>query len=164
MSHNQLLPRQDHVVPVAVKRSGFYLGDGLLWVLGGIALVVGLVILLVDRDQYVGLGGDFSWPISELYPAWGYGLAAAGVLSVAAALTITLRSRHATHAAIGDRAEGLAALLTHAGVFVIVNLFIWLQDLAIGDGVNYAYWVTAPWAVGLLAHAAAYLTQRRHRA
>ena len=42
----------------------------------------------------------------------------------------------------------------------IVNAFLWLQDLATGGGLEYAYWTTIPWGIGLLAHAIAYATTR----
>jgi hypothetical protein len=41
-------------------------------------------------------------------------------------------------------------------VFPPVNAFVWIQDFAIGGGLDYAYWVTIPWAIGLAIHAAIY--------
>jgi hypothetical protein len=43
----------------------------------------------------------------------------------------------------------------------VVNSFIWAQDIALGGGVTYAWWITLPWAVGLLAHLYAYTTGHR---
>lgn len=40
-----------------------------------------------------------------------------------------------TRQAVSD----LGTLLWHAGVFVLVNAFIWLQDIAIVGGVDYAW-------------------------
>ncbi len=42
----------------------------------------------------------------------------------------------------------------------MVNRFIWLQAIAIGGGMEYAYWVTIPWAIGLAIHALAYISNR----
>jgi hypothetical protein len=54
-------------------------------------------------------------------------------------------------------------LLLHTGIFTVVNAFVWAQDYALGDGLNYALWITIPWAVGLIGHAIAYVVHlRRH--
>lgn len=37
-----------------------------------------------------------------------------------------------------------------------MNAFIWIQDIAIGGGVSYAYWITIPWGIGLAIHATTY--------
>jgi hypothetical protein len=42
-------------------------------------------------------------------------------------------------------------VIAHGVIFVLVNAFLWLQDIALGGGVDYAYWVTIPWGVGLAA-------------
>jgi hypothetical protein len=54
------------------------------------------------------------------------------------------------------RVEDLTALLWHIAAFVIINAGIWIQDIVTGNGVDWAYWVTIPWAVGLLIHVLAY--------
>lgn len=59
------------------------------------------------------------------------------------------------------RAKDLSALLWHAGVFVLVNAFLWIQDIAAGGGLEYAYWTTIPWALGLGFHALAYFLGER---
>lgn len=59
------------------------------------------------------------------------------------------------------RVKDLTDLLWHAGVFVVVNGFLWLQDLVAGGGVEYAYWATIPWGFGLLLHLGAFLLRRR---
>jgi hypothetical protein len=51
-------------------------------------------------------------------------------------------------------------LIAHATAFTIVNAFLWLQDIAAGGGLEYAYWTTIPWGIGLIAHAIAYNTGR----
>ncbi len=34
-------------------------------------------------------------------------------------------------------------------IFAIVNAFRWLQDFALGAGVDYAWWITIPWGMAL---------------
>lgn len=52
------------------------------------------------------------------------------------------------------RAKDFTDLMWHAAVFVVVNGFLWLQDILIsGGGLNYAYWVTIFWGIGLVFHA-----------
>ena len=55
----------------------------------------------------------------------------------------------------------LSTLLWHIGIFVIVNGFLWLQDALVSDGIQYAYWATIPWTMGLLLHISAYFYGRR---
>ena len=57
------------------------------------------------------------------------------------------------------RAKSLVDLLWHLGVFVIVNAFIWLQDYYTGGGIEWAFWVTIPWGMGLAFHGLAYLLE-----
>jgi uncharacterized membrane protein (UPF0136 family) len=45
----------------------------------------------------------------------------------------------------------------HVATFVIVNAFLWGIDIIKGGGLNWAYWVTITWGLGLAFHAAAYL-------
>ncbi|MFM7210697.1 MAG: 2TM domain-containing protein [Actinomycetota bacterium] len=52
-------------------------------------------------------------------------------------------------------------LLAHAAIFTLINALLWVQDFIITGGINYVLWVTLPWAVGLTAHAVAYLVGRR---
>ncbi|MDO8149133.1 2TM domain-containing protein [Isoptericola sp. b515] len=59
------------------------------------------------------------------------------------------------------RAKAATGLMWHVGVFVIVNGFLWAIDLATDPGVDWAFWTTLPWAVGLAFHALAYLIDGR---
>lgn len=124
--------------------------EWLLAILGGIAAFVGLFILFGSEDQSIGLGGDLSWTASEFASGWGYGLLAGGIVAVVGAGLLLRYDRHTgyvhEHTPEGD-------LVTHAIAFTVVNAFLWIQDFAIGDGLNYAYWVTIVWGIGLLAHA-----------
>jgi hypothetical protein len=49
----------------------------------------------------------------------------------------------------------------HTGLFVVVNAFLWAQDIVAGGGLEYAYWVTIPWGVGLISHGVAYMLGAR---
>lgn len=128
----------------------------LLWVVGVVAAILGLLILLGSDNQHVGLGGDLSWRAGDVHPAWGYGLAAAGLVALVGAVLLTARLRTAPKIETGES----TAFLIHAGIFAVVNAVLWLQDIALGDGLSYAYLVTIPWGVGLLSHAVVCLTRR----
>jgi hypothetical protein len=139
-------------VGAELRQAGYRVTEWVLGIFGAIGAFVGAFILLAPDDQYVGLGGETtSRAVGEIAPAWGYGMVIGGVLLMVAAAAL----------AIGDRQRGVAGLqltgwgdvLAHSVAFVVVNAFLWIQDIALGDGLNYAYWLTIPWAVGLAAHA-----------
>lgn len=54
------------------------------------------------------------------------------------------------------RAREYVGFMWHLASFAIINLFLWGLDWVTGNGIEWAYWVTVPWAVGLAFHAAAY--------
>ena len=125
------------------------------WAVGVVglgAMALGFFLLLAGEGHYVGVGGLYSWEVSELNPAWGYSLIALGIVLAVAAGAMTRFIHHAgAHLASYRKLE--RDLLTHAIAFALVNTFIWMQDMAISSGLDYAYWVTIPWAVGLAIHA-----------
>jgi apolipoprotein N-acyltransferase len=93
-------------------------------------------------------GGDIS-------AAWAYGLFIGGAVLLLTALVMVIRGRdRVADVTAADRDR--AGLWWHAGIFVVVNAFIWIQDIAIGEGVNYAYLITIPWGIGLAIHAVTY--------
>ena len=58
-------------------------------------------------------------------------------------------------AAAKRRVEDLAAFYWHLAAYLLAStLMIW-QDIAGGDGLNWAYWAFIPWGIGLLVHALA---------
>ena len=59
------------------------------------------------------------------------------------------------------RAKELTDLLWHAGTFLIINAFLWALDIVGGDGVNWAYWVTIGWGIGLAFHSLDYFIEGR---
>jgi hypothetical protein len=59
------------------------------------------------------------------------------------------------------RAKELSTLAWHASAFVVVNVFLWIQDLVTGGGLEYAYWTTIPWSIGLTFHAIGYIFSAR---
>lgn len=135
------------------------------WVLGiiaGIAVFLGLFILFGGDDQSIGIGGTVSWRVGDIAQAWAYGLLAGGVAAALATIALVRRDRSLPATAVPARSSR-ADLYIHATVFVLVNAFLWTQDILIGGGLDYAYWVTIPWAVGLAAHAIAEFAPDMHR-
>ena len=60
------------------------------------------------------------------------------------------------------RAQYLSGLLWHAGVFVIINIFLWSLDVFMGAGGGQgSFWVTAAWGMALGFHALAYFIDGR---
>ncbi len=60
------------------------------------------------------------------------------------------------------RAKYLSGLIWHVGVFVIINVFFWTIDLALGqEGLQWAYWITGFWGLALAFHALAYFVAGR---
>ena len=137
------------------------------WAVGLIGLgtaALGFFILLAGDEHSIGLGGVYSWRVGDIHQAWGYSLIGVGFVLAVAAGAMTRFIHHADqHLAAYRKHE--SDLLTHTIAFVLVNAFLWIQDLAIGSGLDYAYWVTIPWAVGLLVHATVVWRERaRERA
>lgn len=60
------------------------------------------------------------------------------------------------------RAHYFTGLVWHAGAFLIVNLCFWALDLTLGQGgLQWAYWITGPWAFALAFHVLAYYVDGR---
>jgi hypothetical protein len=136
---------------------GFGVAGWLFGVLGAVSVFVGLFVMFGDENSSIGLGGDLSWRVSEITDAWMYGLLIGGGLALLLALSIMLFApRHET-----TEVSDVHDLFWHIGAFVVVNAFVWIQDIAIGGGVDYAYWLTIPWGIGLMAHAV--VVYRDHR-
>jgi hypothetical protein len=134
---------------------GWRFTEWLLGIVGGIAAFLGLFILFGGDEQSVGLGGDWSWQVGDISTPWAYGLLIGGAVLLLGALVMVIRGRdRVVDATDADRDR--AGLWWHIGIFVVVNAFIWIQDIAIGEGVDYAYWITIPWGIGLAIHAATY--------
>lgn len=135
--------------------------EWVIGIVGAIAAFLGVFILVGGEDQSIGIGGAVSWQVGEISPWWGVGLVAVGI--VAGVLVAMMRR--------GDLARGMptadvdasrADFFVHATAFTLVNAFVWVQDLVIGDGLNFAWFITVPWAIGLGAHAIA-LYAHEHR-
>ena len=137
----------------------WHFAEWLLGIVGGIAVFLGLFTLFASDDSSIGLGGDWSWQAGEISSAVTYGLLIGGGILLLAAVAMIVMGRHRVKPdARGDRA--LSDLVWHSGVFLVVNAFIWVQDIAIGGGLDYAYWVTVPWGIGLAIHAVTYYRAR----
>lgn len=61
------------------------------------------------------------------------------------------------------RAKSFTDLMWHVAAYVIVNAFLWILDFSQGGGLNWAYWTTIPWGVGLAFHVAAYFLDESGR-
>lgn len=146
----------------ALRATGYRVSEWVLGILGAIAAFVGTFILVGGEDQSVGLGGEMSWQVGEINPAWGYGLLLGGGVALLAGLGLALRDRHHP-APLQDARTGWGDVIAHSIAFVLVNAFLWIQDIAIGGGVDYAYWVTIPWGIGLAAHIVSISRAERHR-
>ena len=135
------------------NRTGFRVTEWVLGIVGAIAAFVGAFILLGGDDQSVGLGGEVSWRVGDIDQAWGFGLLIAGAVALVVAIALAIRDR--THRTAGEAAarSGMSDVLTHAVIFLVVNAFLWMQDFALGGWLDYAYWITIPWGIGLVIHA-----------
>ena len=131
-----------------------------LGIAGTISAFFGFFILFAGDDQSVGLGGDLSWTVGELDTLWGVGLLIVGAAAMAIVALLVLTDRQTADQAHTRRTH-LADLQWHAGIFLLVNAFLWIQDIAAGGGLDYAYWTTIPWGFGLAMHAMAYAMSDR---
>ena len=60
------------------------------------------------------------------------------------------------------RTRYLTGLMWHAGAFLIITVFFGILDLIVGQaGLQWAYWITLFWGVGLAFHVLAYLVVGR---
>ena len=56
-----------------------------------------------------------------------------------------------------ERMDDYTDLLWHIASFVIINGFLWVLDATQGGGIDWAFWITIFWGIGLLFHVAWYL-------
>lgn len=150
--------------PRSPARGGYRVTSWVLGIVGGIAVFLGGFILLGGEDQSLGLGGDLSWTVGEIDPAWGYGLLAAGGAALLGTLVLVVRARSVPQTRHAAPRSGWGDVVAHAVVFLVVNAFLWAQDIALGGGLDYAYWVTIPWGIGLAAHAIVEYRDQQHPA
>lgn len=148
-----------HEVHETRVRPSVRFAEWLFGIAGGIALFLGLFIMFAGEDSSVGLGGEWSWTVGEITDAWMYGLLIGGAVLLMTALGMVMM-RVGTTDEPRRQPSDLYDLLWHAGIFLAVNAFIWIQDIAIGGGLEYAYWITIPWGVGLAIHALVVMVNR----
>lgn len=55
-----------------------------------------------------------------------------------------------------ERVKNFTDVMWHAAVFVIVNGLLWTLDLVQGGGLQWAFWPTIFWGIGLAFHVASY--------
>ena len=128
--------------------------EWVLGIVGGIAVFLGLFMLFGGEDQYLGLGGDLTWRVGDISSAAAYWFLGGGVVLLLATVVVVIWDRR--HPQVHRPRSEFAGLMSHTGIFVVVNAFLWIQDIAAGGGLEYAYWTTIPWAIGLISHALAY--------
>ena len=58
------------------------------------------------------------------------------------------------------RFDEFVGLMWHLATYVIINAFLWGLDIIQGGGVQWAFWVTIPWGIGLAFHIAAYMLEQ----
>jgi len=68
-------------------------------------------------------------------------------------------SEQALYDAAKKRTDDIIGFFIHALVYVIVNAGIWGIDLATGGGIEWAYWTTIGWGIGLAIHGAVLLVE-----
>ncbi len=135
--------------------------EWVLGIVGACVALLGVFILYGGEDQYVGIGGDLSWRVGDIVSWWGYGMVVVGLVLLAVAAVVAIQDLR--HPDARKPVSDFAALIMHAVVFAIVNAFLWLQDIVTGGGLEYAYWVTIPWSLGLIAHIVAYMSSGHDR-
>jgi len=139
------------------------IGAWILGIIGAVGAFMGLFILFAGEEQSVGIGGDLSWKVGEIPIAWPYGLLIGGLVLLLAAAWLYRLGVVAARAGGHLASRALTDLVLHGTAFVVVNAFLWLQDIATGGGLDYAYWITIPWGAGLAIHAGSYILGRRGR-
>ncbi|MEZ4501757.1 MAG: 2TM domain-containing protein [Dehalococcoidia bacterium] len=63
-------------------------------------------------------------------------------------------NEQALYDAAKKRTDDIIGFFIHALVYVLVNAGLWVLDLVTGGGINWAYWTTIPWGIGLAIHGA----------
>jgi hypothetical protein len=51
-----------------------------------------------------------------------------------------------------ERVEELKGFYIHLAIYVVINVGLYVIDFAQGDGLQWAYWVTIGWGIGILVH------------
>jgi len=59
------------------------------------------------------------------------------------------------------RVEDIVGFWVHVLIFTVVNAGIWIIDATQGDGIEWAYWTTIPWGIGLAIHAVVLIAELR---
>lgn len=134
--------------------------EWVLGIVGSIVAFLGLFVLFAGEDSYIGLGGSLMWQVGDIAPAWGYGMLIGGVVLLAGTGALLLWERR--HPREYSPQSERTGLITHIVAFVLVNALLWMQDVAMGGGLKYAYWVTIPWGIGLIVHVIVYFSGGRH--
>ncbi len=142
--------------PTKTRGYGWKAAEWLLGVFGGVATFLGFFVLFGSESEYVGLGGDFAWRVGDISSAWTWTLLIGGIAMLAGLVYMLINGRERVSLPATPRGD----LIWHTSVFVLVNAFVWAQDFAVSTGLDYAYLMTIPWAIGLAFHAYRYFAMR----
>jgi hypothetical protein len=55
------------------------------------------------------------------------------------------------------RAKERTDVMWHVAAFVVINILLWVIDIGQGGGIDWAFWPTIGWGVGLAFHVASYV-------
>lgn len=132
------------------RGSGWKAAEWVLGVVGGVAVFFGMFTAFGPENEYIGLGGDLSWRVGDISNAWIFGMFIGGIVLLAGLFLMIVAGRER----LPMEGSAFIDLAWHAGVFTAVNALVWIQDFALGDGLDYAHFMTIPWAIGLAIHAA----------
>lgn len=72
---------------------GWRFTEWLLGIVGGVGVFLGLFILFAGGDQYVGIGGDWSWRVGDISDTWAYGLLIGGGVLLLAVFVMVMSGR-----------------------------------------------------------------------
>ncbi len=82
MTVTQKTPSETQVhEPMARVRSTWRNTVGwVMGIVGAVSLFLGLFIAYAGEDQYLGIGGDWSWRVGDISSAWMYGFLIGGAV------------------------------------------------------------------------------------
>ena len=110
---------------------GWHFAEWILGIAGGIGVFLGLFTFFAGDESSIGLGGDWTWEVGDIATGTKYLFVIGGAVLVAIAAGMGIAGTHRVRP--GSRiSDELSNLIWHAGVFVAVNAFIWLQDMPTG--------------------------------
>jgi hypothetical protein len=93
MTMHQTAPETRSPEEMPARASGTRTLEWVLSILGAIALFIGCFIAFAGENQYLGLGGDWSWRVGDIADVWMYGFLIGGGLLVLAVVALLIQDR-----------------------------------------------------------------------